>query len=157
MTEPGTQDGDDEQLWLERQICFPIYAASNLIQRLYRPLLAPLGLTYSQYLVMLVLWQRAPVSIGEIRGCLHLDIGTLSPLLKRMEGAGLVTRRRDPKDDRRVLIGLTDHGRAQKEAARDIPERLAARTGGDPEEMASLHRIHLDLVERLAAAAGAEA
>jgi len=127
MIEPA-QNGGDDLLRLDRQVCFPLYAATNLIQRLYRPLLAPLGLTYAQYLVMLLLWEREPLTISEVRDCLYVDIGTLSPLLKRMEKAGFLTRSRDTDDERRVLVALTPHGRTLKQLARDIPAALAEKT-----------------------------
>lgn len=117
----------DDLLRLDRQVCFPLYAATNLLTRTYRPLLEPLGLTYSQYLVMLVLWERSPASVGELGECLHLDSGTLTPLLKRMELAGLVTRSRDPEDERRVLVALTPHGQSLRKAAKSIPEQLRHR------------------------------
>ncbi|PWW31736.1 MarR family winged helix-turn-helix transcriptional regulator [Chromohalobacter israelensis] len=106
-----TRHAGDAGDWLrlDRQICFPLYAATNLMQRLYRPLLTPLGLTYSQYLVLLVLWERESATVGELRDCLHLDAGTITPLLKRMERGGLVTRSRDRQDERRVIIALTPH------------------------------------------------
>ena len=108
---PDTDPAEGEDLLrLDHQVCFPLYAATNLMQRLYRPLLEPLGLTYAQYLVMLLLWAQAPMSVGKLRACLHLDIGTLSPLLKRMERSGLITRRRDADDERRVLVALTPLG-----------------------------------------------
>jgi DNA-binding MarR family transcriptional regulator len=142
----------NESLRLDRQVCFPLYAATNLLQRLYRPLLAPLGLTYSQYLVMLVLWEGEPVPVGELCDCLHLDIGTLSPLLKRMELAGFITRRRDATDERRVLIGLTSHGRSLHDEARDIPATLARQTGLDPQDYEQLRDQAQTLVARLAVA-----
>ncbi len=114
-----------ETLKLANQLCFPIYAAANAIQKAYRPHLAPLGLTYPQYLVMLVLWEADGVSLGDIGRRLHLDSGTLTPLLKRLESAGLVTRRRSHEDERVVLIALTEKGRALKARAEPIPLRLA--------------------------------
>ena len=119
-------DDRDDPLRLDRQVCFPLYAASNLLTRLYHPVLAQLGLTYPQYLVMLALWEQAPMSVGALGGRLYLDSGTLTPLLKRMETAGLVSRKRDPLDERRVLIDLTDAGRALRASARHVPETLAA-------------------------------
>ncbi|MBN9268669.1 MAG: MarR family transcriptional regulator, partial [Mesorhizobium sp.] len=88
---------------LDQQLCFALYSASGLMTKLYRPLLDPLGLTYPQYLAMLALWERAPSTVGELGEALGLDSATLTPLLKRMEAGGLVTRRRDPEDERRVL------------------------------------------------------
>ena len=147
-----TVKGRDDSLLLERQVCFPLYAATNLLQRLYRPLLAPLGLTYSQYLVMLVLWEEEPVPIGELCDCLHLDIGTLSPLLKRMEVAGFITRRRDATDERRVLIGLTSRGRSLRDQARHIPATLARQTGLRSQDYEQLRDQTQILVAQLAVA-----
>lgn len=122
VTLPDAEDPLD----LDRQVCFPLYAASNLLNRLYRPILAELGLTYPQYLVMLVLWKQAPQTVGSLGGMLHLDSGTLTPLLKRMEQAGLISRTRDAKDERRVLIGLTPKGGDLRSAAARVPEMLGA-------------------------------
>lgn len=141
---------NDDPLLLHSQVCFPLYAATNLLQRLYRPLLAPLGLTYSQYLVMLILWERAPVTVGEIGACLHLDNGTLTPLLKRMERGGFITRRRDPRDESRVLIALTPHGKALRAQAIKIPQELARRITLAPTEIESLRSSVASLVHRLA-------
>ncbi|MEL6343136.1 MAG: MarR family transcriptional regulator [Myxococcota bacterium] len=111
-------------LKLDDQFCFPLYAASRAIQQRYRPLLKPLGLTYPQYLVMLVLWEHDGVSISEIGQQLLLDSGTLTPLLKRMEDAGLLTRDRSPQDGRVVILSLTDQGRQLQKRAHDVPELL---------------------------------
>jgi len=119
-------------LELDDQLCFAIYDASRAVVRAYGPLLAELGLTYPQYLTMLVLWEAdGPVSVGALGGRLHLDSGTLSPLVKRLEQVGLVIRRRDPSDERRVLISLTDDGSALRTRACDVPARMAARFGMD--------------------------
>jgi DNA-binding MarR family transcriptional regulator len=142
--------GARDPLRLDRQVCFPLYAAANLIQRLYRPLLAPLGLTYSRYLVMLALWEREPLSVGELCACLHLDVGTLSPLLKRMEQAGLVSRARDRNDDRRVIVALTPHGRALREDALAVPRTLAKQIGLRPQEAERLRDQTQALVAKLA-------
>nr|ART38498.1 G3 [uncultured bacterium] len=119
-------DDADDPLRLDRQVCFPLYAASNLLNRLYGPVLGALGLTYPQYLVMLVLWEEQPQTVGSLGARLHLDSGTLTPLLKRMEMAGLITRQRDPQDERRVLIALTSSGDALRGPAREVPGTLAA-------------------------------
>ncbi|KMS51665.1 hypothetical protein V474_03275 [Novosphingobium barchaimii LL02] len=145
----GSASDADDRLKLDRQLCFPLYAATNLLQRLYRPLLAPLGLTYSQYLVMMVLWDRKSVSVGELQNCLYLDVGTLSPLLKRMERDGLVTRKRDPADERRVLVNLTPHGDKLKSAASQVPIMLAANFNSDPADMQQLYELSTTLVGRL--------
>lgn len=106
---------------LDQQLCFELYAASHAFTKLYKPLLDPLGLTYPQYLVMLLLWERDDRSVGDLGQALDLESSTLTPLLKRMEGAGHVTRARDPKDERRVRISLTQEGRDLHERAKHIP------------------------------------
>jgi DNA-binding MarR family transcriptional regulator len=144
MTDEGHGGGADDWLRLDRQVCFPLYAATNLMQRLYRPLLTPLGLTYSQYLVLLLLWERESATVGELRDCLYLDAGTITPLLKRMERASLVIRSRDSEDERRGIVTLTPHAVALREAAQRIPETLIGATKG-----AELHDLTVSLVERL--------
>ncbi|MDP1611596.1 MAG: MarR family transcriptional regulator [Sulfuritalea sp.] len=114
----------DDSLHLDNQICFPLYAAANAMVRLYRPLLDVLGLTYPQYLALLVLWEEDGRSVGELGKLLRLDSGTLTPLLKRLEAAGLVARQRDPADERRVVITLTAAGRKLKTRAREVPGKL---------------------------------
>lgn len=115
-----------EQLKLENQICFPIYAASRLITREYQPLLDELGLTYPQYLVLMVLWESDGLPVNEIGQKLLLNTNTVTPLLKRMEAQGLLSRARSTEDERQVIITLTAQGRALREAAATIPERLVA-------------------------------
>lgn len=136
----------DEILRLDRQLCFPLYAASNILTRAYRPLLDELGLTYPQYLVLLVLWERAPRAVGEIGQQLFLDTGTLTPLLKRMEAAGLVTRQRDADDERRVIVSLTTKGDALREAARAIPEQMAGNPCLTLAEAQNLHQTVWKLI-----------
>lgn len=111
-------------LLLDRQVCFPLYAASNLLNRLYRSVLAQFNLTYPQYLVMLVLWEQSPVSVGDLGEKLFLDSGTLTPLLKRLEANGLVNRQRDPTDERRVLVRLSAQGQQLRQQAAVIPQTL---------------------------------
>lgn len=139
----------DDLLRLDRQVCFPLYAATNLLQRIYRPVLAPLGLTYSQYLVMLVLWGREPVSVGELGVCLYLDTGTLTPLLKRMEQAGFITRRRDSEDERRVLVALTPQGQTLRSSALDVPQTLARQLDLDPAFLENLRASAQTMVHML--------
>lgn len=139
----------DDPLLLDRQLCFPLYAATNLLNRLYGPVLKPLGLTYPQYLVMLVLWEEAPQTVGSLGARLYLDSGTLTPLLKRIEGAGLITRSRDPEDERRVLIGLTERGKALRAEALHVPETIAG--GRLPEDLDALRENVRQLVAMLAA------
>ncbi|NGN42004.1 MarR family transcriptional regulator [Mesorhizobium sp. CGMCC 1.15528] len=126
-------------LKLERQLCFALYSASSLFTRLYRPLLEPLGLTYPQYLVMLVLWERSPLTVSEIGAALGLDSATLTPLLKRLEAAGYVTRRRDATDERRVLVQPTERGVELKEQAKDVQKELLCRLPLPASELTALH------------------
>ncbi|CAL9340329.1 Organic hydroperoxide resistance transcriptional regulator [Nocardiopsis dassonvillei] len=115
---------EDDPLALDNQLCFSLYAASRALTGLYRELLGGLGLTYPQYLVMLALWEHGTLSVKGLSRVLHLDSGTLSPLLRRLEGAGMITRTRSAADERVVEIGLTGRGRALREQALDIPEQL---------------------------------
>ncbi len=133
---------DDDMLRLEAQLCFPLYAAANATIRAYRPILAPLGLTYPQYLVMLVLWEGDGRSVSEIGSSLHLDSGTLTPLLKRLEAAGLVRRRRQVADERVVLVDLTAAGQALREKALAVPKAMAGRLCLDHEQV---NRLRDDL------------
>src|SRR2546430_11098171 len=114
-----------EPVGLDQLVCFALYAASRTVIQAYRPLLDEVGLTYPQYLALLVLWRRGPQPVKGLGRALHLDSGTLSPLLKRLEAAGLVRRERQPADERSVLITLTPAGAELEAAARDIPRRAA--------------------------------
>ncbi|RCW84379.1 MarR family winged helix-turn-helix transcriptional regulator [Phyllobacterium bourgognense] len=118
---PTSGNAPDSLLKLENFLCFAIYSTANAVTRAYQPRLAVLGLTYPQYLVMVVLWERENQTVKSIGEKLSLDSGTLTPLLKRLESAGLITRRRDTVDERQVLIGLTDEGRAARRRAEAIP------------------------------------
>ncbi|WP_406071659.1 MarR family winged helix-turn-helix transcriptional regulator [Micromonospora sp. NBC_01638] len=129
-----------DDLVLRRQVCFALYAASRALTDVYRPILDEVGLTYPQYLVLLVLWERpddAP-TVSELGTELRLDSGTLSPLLKRLETAGLVVRRRSARDERRVEVGLTEQGRALREQLCDVPLRIAQATGLGISELVAL-------------------
>ncbi len=141
-------DVQEDPLLLDRQVCFPLYAATNLLNRLYGPVLGALGLTYPQYLVMLVLWEQQPQTVGALGARLYLDSGTLTPLLKRMEVSGLVSRTRDPDDERRVMIGLTDKGKALRAQAVHVPETMAS--GYKPEGIEDLRESVRSLVSILA-------
>ncbi|MBC7152378.1 MAG: MarR family transcriptional regulator [Rhizobium sp.] len=125
----SVQAREADVLGLDKQICFPLYAATNLLGRAYRSLLEPLGLTYSQYLVMLVLWNDGPVHVRDLTRRLHLDSGTITPLLKRMERNGLLTRTRDADDERCVVVRLTPYGKAMRKRAAEVPTALAHRIG----------------------------
>jgi len=113
-----------EQLKLENQLCFPVYAASRLITREYQPHLDKLGITYPQYLVLMVLWEHSPLSVKEISTRLILNTNTLTPLLKRMMNLGIVTRQRSEEDERKVIVALTEKGERMQHEAEEIPEKL---------------------------------
>ena len=131
-------DSSPPELKLENQICFAVYSAAHAFAQAYKPHLEPMGLTYPQYLVMLLLWDEDGRSVNEIAHPLHLDSGTLTPLLKRMEKAGLVTRGRDTKDERIVRIHLTNHGRSLREKARTIPPAMLCASGMELEGLMAL-------------------
>ncbi len=133
--------GIGDPLALENQVCFALTIAARNVVALYRPVLAPLGLTHPQYLVMLALWQSAPLSVKELAGLLELDSATLSPLLKRLEAAGLVRRERDPEDERRLVVTLTPAGRELREQAREVPERMMRLLDMDADELRRLNAV----------------
>jgi len=116
-----------EQLKLENQLCFPVYAASRLITREYQPYLDKLEITYPQYLVLMVLWEKDSISVNEITEKLILNTNTITPILKRMEALGIITRKRSEEDERRVIITLTPKGKQLQIEASAIPEKLVAR------------------------------
>jgi DNA-binding MarR family transcriptional regulator len=160
MTEPalprdagGSTEPALPHLQLENQLCFLFHRISRDLTAAYRPLLADLGLTYPQYLVMLVLWERDGLGVGELGERLCLDSGTLSPLLRRLADAGLVTRQREAADERRVTIHLTDEGRALRERAETIPAQLAGRLVDDLDSYQALHTQLRTLAGRLEAPA----
>lgn len=115
---------DDKCLELGRQICFPLYAASREVTRRYKPFLDEIGLTYTQYIVMLVLWEEEKISMHELGERLYLDSGTLTPLLLKLEAKGLISRERNEKDVREMIISATDKGIGLKVQAREIPGRI---------------------------------
>jgi DNA-binding MarR family transcriptional regulator len=132
-------------LALEEQVCFALAVASREVVAAYRSVLEPLGLTHPQYLVMLALWQHEDPSVKQLSALLHLDPGTLSPLLKRLEAAGLLTRRRSVTDERVLVVTVTDAGRALREQALAVPATMLARLGMSEADLAAtnevLHRI----------------
>ncbi|MBF6228267.1 MarR family winged helix-turn-helix transcriptional regulator [Nocardia abscessus] len=138
-----------DHLTLDEQLCFPLYAASRAMTAVYRPKLDRLGLTYPQYLVMLALWERDERSVGDVCQALDLDSGTLSPLLKRLEAAGLVERRRSASDERRVDIRLTERGRALRAEAADIPAQMAEASGLSMDDVVMLRGILHRLTDAL--------
>ena len=140
-----------DDLELDRQVCFALYAASRAVTQLYRPVLDALGLTYPQYLVMLVLWEHGPTTVKELSAKLELDSGTLSPLLKRLETAGMVTRHRTPADERSVEVRLTDAGAALRSRATTVPRKIAGATGLRVAELSALRRELVRLTEAVSA------
>ena len=147
---PATPPSPPELL-LDNQLCFALYSASLAMTKLYKPLLDTLGLTYPQYLVMLVLWETAPRTVKALGQALDLDSGTLTPLLKRLEAAGFVTRRRDAQDERKVQIELTDAGRALREKAAEVPAALACQLHLPLDEIVELRTTLQDLARRMKA------
>lgn len=131
----------EDALALERQVCFALAVASRNVIALYRPLLEPMGLTHPQYLVMLALWGGAPLSVKELSRMLALEPATLSPLLKRLEAIGYVTRSRDAADERQLAVALTGAGAALRERALEIPPAIVARLGMSLEELQDLHAV----------------
>ncbi|MBK9291648.1 MAG: MarR family transcriptional regulator [Bacteroidetes bacterium] len=141
-----------EQLKLSNQICFPVYAASRLIIRQYQPLLDELGLTYPQYLVLMVLWEHGPQAVGDISKRLILNTNTLTPLLKRLEKQGLIIRRRDGSDERRVLVSLSPEGEQLRHAAARIPQALVgslSETELEPEKLIELKLLLENLISQI--------
>jgi DNA-binding MarR family transcriptional regulator len=136
-----------EAMKLSNQMCFPLYAASRSVISLYTPWLKPLVLTYTQYLVFLVLWERDGITVGEICNRLMLDNGTLSPLLKKMQQAGYIDRKRSEEDDRIVLITLTEEGRALQEKAKEIPGKVAECIDLSPEKAQMLYTLLYEMLE----------
>ena len=141
-----------DPLALENQVCFALAVASRSVIGLYRPVLEPMGLTHPQYLVMLALWQHAPLSVKDLSRLLQLEPATLSPLLKRLESAGLVERRRASDDERSLAVVLTDEGRALRGQAEKVPATIVERLGM---ELTELQQLHQALTRVIAAATGA--
>ena len=141
---------DHPQLALDVQLCFPLYAATRAVTRAYTDLLDEAGLTYPQYLAMLALWETAePLTVGDLGKKLRLDSGTLTPLLKRLEAAGHVVRRRDTGDERRVLVEVTAQGRQLRDQVAEVPIRLAEETGLSVREGKELRRLLRSLLDNL--------
>ena len=137
-----------EAMKLENQLCFPLYAAARSVTGLYTPFLKPLGLTYTQYIVFLVLWEKDGISVGELCEKLMLDSGTLTPLLKKMQNTGYVERNRSKKDDRVVVINLTEKGRALQTKAKDIPSNVANSLRLPTEKAKELYVLLYELLEK---------
>ena len=135
-----------EIMKLENQMCFPLYAAARSVTSLYTPWLKELGITYTQYITFLVLWEKDGITVGEICERLMLDNGTVSPLLKKMEKAGYITRSRSTEDDRVVVITLTEQGREMQEKAKDIPEKVGECIDLSPEKAIKLYELLYELL-----------
>jgi DNA-binding MarR family transcriptional regulator len=138
---------DHDRFTLEQQVCFSLAVASREVVSLYRPLLEPLGLTHPQYLVMVTLWQTAqPVSVRQLSTLLKLEAPTLSPLLKRLEAAGLVERHRDRSDERSLQVTLTERGRALRTPAQQVPAAIFERLGMSEDELEKLKHILTEVI-----------
>ena len=147
----SSQTGGDDDLLLERQLCFALAVASRTVTSAYRPVLQDLNLTHPQYLVMLALWQKSPRSVKDIGDALLLSAATLSPLLKRLEAGGYVTRRRTEGDERTLAVGLTEQGAALRETAKTIPGTMMQLLSLTREEATELHG---DMMRLISAAQG---
>ncbi|SFR69359.1 DNA-binding transcriptional regulator, MarR family [Agromyces sp. CF514] len=138
-----------DPLALDRQLCFALAVASRLVIGTYKPILEPMGLTHPQYLVMLALWEHEPLALADIAGLVRLEPATLSPLVKRLEAAGLVTRERSPHDERQLALRLTDDGRRLREQAERVPEQVVAALGVEVDELVHLHAELSGLIQRI--------
>lgn len=141
---------DDNLMALDKQICFALTVASRSVVSAYRDVLAPLGITHPQYLVLLALWENEPLSLSKLSALLRQEAGTLSPLVKRLEHQGLLTRSRLPNDERTLSIALTERGREMRNEASDIPTQMAERLGMSHKEIADLHASMMRLIEHTA-------
>ena len=128
-------------LKIENQLCFPLYACSREVIKQYTPFLDEIGLTYTQYITMMVLWERKEIQVKELGQRLFLDSGTLTPVLKKLEEKGLVLRRRSKEDERNLIVTLTDEGKSLKKKAAGVPAQMAQCLSLEPEETAELYRI----------------
>ncbi len=136
-----------EDLKIENQLCFPLYACSRDVIKRYKPYLDKIDLTYTQYITMLVMWDRKEVNVKELGRRLYLDSGTLTPLLKKLESKGLLTRKRSTEDERNLVISITEKGERLKDEAVEIPEKMVQTMPLDHEEAATLYRILYKLLE----------
>ncbi|MCH5324702.1 MAG: MarR family transcriptional regulator [Eubacterium sp.] len=130
-----------EMLKISNQICFPLYACSREIIKQYTPFLDKLDLTYTQYIAMMVLWEKKSLTVKELGECLYLDSGTLTPLLKKMESKGLLSRRRSAEDERNLIVTITEQGERLKERAAEVPGKMAQCSNLEPDEAAELYRL----------------
>ena len=152
MTLPTPATTDADPLALERQVCFALAVAARSVVGVYRPILERLDLTHPQYLVMLALWERSPLTVTEIGRLLQLDLPTLSPLLKRLEALGHVDRRRNPADERSLQVSLTESGRALRDEALAVPGAVMEQLDLTEEDVVALHEALRPLIARSRAA-----
>jgi DNA-binding MarR family transcriptional regulator len=131
----------NDPLLLENQLCFPLYAAAREVTKIYAPLLAEIGLTYTQYIAMMVLWERQTLTAKELGNLLFLDSGTLTPVLKRLEGKGYITRERGKDDERTLVVRITESGNALKEQAVSVPAKVVGCVHLDPDEAVTLYQL----------------
>ena len=136
-----------EALRLENQLCFPLYACSRETIKLYKPFLDEIDLTYTQYIAMMVLWEKESVTVKELGEALYLDSGTLTPLLKKMETKGLIRRRRSEQDERSLIVSLTEEGMALRERALAVPRQMASCVRLEPDEAQELYRLLYKLLK----------
>ncbi|HPE39300.1 MAG TPA: MarR family transcriptional regulator [Bacillota bacterium] len=137
-----------DMLRLKSQLCFPLYAASREVVKKYKPFLDELGLTYTQYIAMMVLWEKQSTTVKALGDALYLDSGTLTPLLKKLEGSGLVTRQRSNTDERNLIVTATDKGMSLRESASEIPAKMGACNPLTPEEASTLYTLLYKLLEQ---------
>lgn len=138
-----------DPLKLENQLCFPLYVCAKEVVRLYRPLLEPLGLTYTQYIAMMVLWEHRSMTVSELGNRLYLDSGTLTPLLKKMEKAGWISRERGTKDERQTIVRITPEGESLKEKAAEVPAKMMQCSPVDSNEAVQLYSLLYKMMDRL--------
>ena len=141
MRVEATISDDYPQLRLGNQLCFPLYAAARRVVNSYTPYLKPVGLTYTQYIVMMALWEKEVLTVGELCRLLYLDNGTVTPLLKKLEDAGYVSRSRSKTDERVVTVNITDVGRSLREQAKDVPFAVGKCISMQPDEAQTLHKL----------------
>ena len=136
-----------EAMKLDHQLCFPLYAAARNVTNLYTPYLKPFGLTYTQYLVLLVLWEKDKIPVGELCRRLYLDNGTISPLLKKLQTAGYLEKTRSTEDDRVVVVSLTKQGKELQKKMRDIPKQVGSCISLSPEKAGTLYSLLYEILK----------
>lgn len=149
-------DNKYDVLKIENQLCFPLYACSREVIKLYKPFLDELDLTYTQYIAMLILWEKNNITVKELGKCLYLDSGTLTPLLKKMEAKGIITRTRSKDDERNLIISVTDKGMELRDMALHIPYEMVKCTNLEGDEARELYRLLYKVLARNSGTAGEE-